>query len=376
MDAFFASVEQLDAPELRGKPVAVGGTSDRGVISAASYEMRKFGVHSAMPAVAARRLCPHGIFLPGRMHRYKEKSHEVMAVLADFSPLVEQASVDEAYLDGTGLEGVFGPIDEVGRAIKKKVKESTGLTCSVGAAPVRFLAKIASDLDKPDGLSIIHHDKVQSFLQTLPVGKIPGVGKRAEETLANFGVRVAADMQRYPEAFWRERLGKWGPVLFAKSQGIDPTGLVQSGGVKSCSAENTFRHDLNDRAELARWLLKQADRVGSDLRRKGVEGRTITLKAKFTNFKQVTRSRTLPCTTNETQTIHATAVALLDELELPIPLRLIGVGVSNFDHRDRQLSLLGEETGSEKNKQMDSAIDEVRKKFGLNAVKRADLKDF
>ena len=176
MDAFFASVEQLDNPELRGKPVAVGGTSDRGVISAASYEIRKYGVRSAMPAVKARRLCPHGIFLPGRMHRYKEKSLEIMRVLGDFSPLVEQASVDEAYLDGTGLERLFGPIDALGRAIKEKVRRETGLTCSVGAAPVRFLAKIASDLDKPDGLSIIHHDQVETFLQTLPIEKIPGVG--------------------------------------------------------------------------------------------------------------------------------------------------------------------------------------------------------
>lgn len=375
MDAFFASVEQLDNPELRGKPVAVGGTSDRGVISAASYEIRKFGVHSAMPAVTARRLCPHGVFLPGRMYRYKEKSLEVMAVLRNFSPQVEPASVDEAYLDGTGTEGIFGPIEELGRAIKEKMKAETGLTCSVGAAPVRFLAKIASDLNKPDGMYIIHEHQVQNFLKQLPIGKIPGVGKQGLDTLSSFGVQFAADMLRYPESFWAERLGKRGPVLYAKAQGIDPTGLVMSEGPKSCSAENTFRNDLRDKEALARWLLKQADRVGGDLRRHGVEGRTIILKAKYNNFKQVTRSRTLPSPTCDTRTIYATAVELLEELELPRPLRLIGIGVSGFDQRDQQLSFL-DDGSSERGKQLESAVDEVRKRFGRAAMKRGDLKDF
>ncbi len=379
MDAFFASVEQLDNPELRGKPVAVGGTSDRGVISAASYEIRKYGVHSAMPAVVARRLCPHGIFLPGRMHRYKEKSQQVMGVLGQFSPLVEQASVDEAYLDATGTERLFGPVDELARAIKKRVLRETGLVCSVGGAPVRFLAKIASDVDKPDGLYLIHQHQVKSFLKTLPVGKIPGVGKKGMDVLSRFGVRYAADMLLRPESFWRERLGKRGPVLYAKAQGIDPTGIVISHGPKSCSAENTFRHDLSDRAALARWLLKQADRVGADLRRHGVEGRTVTLKVKYNNFKQLTRRRTLAQPTCDTRTLHATAVELLDELELMLPLRLIGLGVSNFKQVDRQLSLLessAKRAGPEQGKKLESAVDEIRKRFGTGALKRADLKDF
>ncbi len=182
MDAFFASVEQMDNPALRGKPVAVGGLSERGVVSAASYEVRKFGVHSAMSVVKARRLCPDIILVPGRMKRYKEISALAMGVLREFSPAVEKASVDEAYLDGTGLEHLFGPIDEVGRRIKSRMKAVTGLTCSVGAAPVRFLAKIASDMDKPDGLYIIHPQEVESFLRTLPVKKIPGVGKKLVRT--------------------------------------------------------------------------------------------------------------------------------------------------------------------------------------------------
>ncbi|MBU1249263.1 MAG: DNA polymerase IV [Proteobacteria bacterium] len=375
MDAFFASVEQLDNPELRGKPVAVGGTSDRGVISAASYEIRKFGVRSAMPAVTARRLCPHGIFLPGRMYRYKEKSREVMAVLGGFSPLVEQASVDEAYLDATGLERLFGPIEELGRAIKARVKEVTGLTCSVGAAPVRFLAKIASDMDKPDGLYTVHPHQIESFLQQLPVGKIPGVGAKGLDTLSSYGVQFASDLLRHPEAFWVERLGKLGPVLYAKAQGIDPTGVLLSEGPKSCSAENTFSRDLKDRETLSHWLLKQADRVAADLRRHKVEGRTVTLKAKFNNFKQITRSRSLKNPTSDTRTIHAEAVKLLDELDLPLPLRLIGLGVSNFERRPRQLSLL-EDQEPKRNKQLESAVDEVRKRFGTSSLKRATLKDF
>lgn len=387
MDAFFASVEILDNPELKGKPVAVGGTSPRGVISAASYEIRKYGVRSAMPAATARRLCPHGIYLPGRMRRYAEVSRQVMAVLRDFSPLVEQASVDEAYLDATGLQRLFGPIEQLCATLKARVKEATGLTCSVGAAPVRFLAKIASDVNKPDGLFILWPEDVPEFLKTLPVGDIPGVGPHARETLKSLGVRFAADLLNHPESFWVQRFGKWGSVLYDRGQGIGPDVITPHSPAKSSSAENTFDRDTLNPEVLIRWLLKQSERVGEDLRKHGLAGRTVTLKAKFADFKQVTRSRTLDKPICDTRTIFDTAKELLAALDPKKPLRLIGVGVSHFEAGPSQVQLSLFDWEKELDKQaraaksrgavdkaaVDRAMDAVRGRFGRSAVVRGDL---
>lgn len=377
MDAFFASVEQLDNPELRGKPVVVGGTSDRSVVAAASYEVRAFGVRSAMSIVKARRLCPNIVIVPGRMKRYKEISRLVMGALGEFSPLVEQASVDEAYLDGTGLERLFGPVDEVGRRIKARVRELTGLTCSVGAAPIRFLAKIASDMDKPDGIYIIQPHEVEPFLRTLPVGKIPGVGKKLVETLRQLGVRTCGDVRRRDRDYWVARLGKSGGALHDRSLGIDPNGVEVGGGAKSCSAENTFSEDTSDRAVLTRWLLAQSERVGADLRGHGYKGRTVTLKIKYGDFSQITRSKSLDARTDNTALIFETACGLLKNLELRRAVRLIGVGVSNFEARACQMHLF-EETplSAEETSRLDQAVDRVRERFGSRAVTRVDLLDF
>jgi len=377
MDAFFASVEQLDNPELRGKLVAVGGSSDRGVVSAASYEVRKCGVHSAMSVVKARKLCPEIVLVPGRMKRYKEVSKMAMGVLSEFSPTIEKASVDEAYLDGTGLERLFGPIDEVGRKIKARMKEVTGLTCSVGAAPVRFLAKIASDMDKPDGMYIVHHHEVHDFLRDLPVKKIPGVGKKLLETLNRMRTYTCGDILKHDRAFWQERLGKYGGALHDRARGIDPNGVVTSSGSKSCSAENTFHEDTTDRGVLTRWLLAQSERVGADLRRHAYKGRTVTLKVKYADFKQITRSHSLDARTDNTTVIFETACKLLEQLELRRAVRLIGVGVSNFDGRSRQVNLF-EDAPREKEatSELDKAVDAVRNRFGSAAVNRAELLDF
>lgn len=378
MDAFYASVEQMDQPELRGRPVAVGGMGGRGVVSAASYEIRKYGVRSAMPGATARRLCPQGVFLPVRMRRYKEVSAKVMAALHEFSPLVEQASVDEAYMDGTGLERLFGPIQQLCGAIRRRVREVTGgLTCSVGAAPVRFLAKIASDQNKPDGVFILHPEEVPLFLSTLPVAKIPGVGRRGQETLKALGVRHAGDVPRRPREFWEARLGKWGGELFDRCQGRGSTEVVPYAAPKSCSAENTFDQDTLDHSRLRRWLLAQSDRVAAELRKNQVRGRTITLKAKFADFRQVTRSRSLDHRTSETNVIYRTAVALLEELAPRTPLRLIGVGVSNFAPRARQLSLLeaASERPDEREQDLERTVDAIRSKFGAKALRRAELLD-
>lgn len=374
MDAFFASVEQLDNPELRGKPVVVGGEK-RGVVAACSYEARKFGIHSAMPSAQARRLCPHAVFLRGRGHRYTEVSRQVMAVLERFSPLVEQASVDEAYLDVSGQERLFGPPEQLGAELKAAVRRNTGLVCSVGIAPVKFLAKIASDYDKPDGLCVIHPEQVREFLRTLPVAKIPGVGGSSLGRLRDLGIETAGDVLRYPEDFWRRRFGKFGEALFERAQGIDPRPVVTEYEPKSEGAENTFGEDTNNREELQRWLLDQAERVGRRLRRDEHKGRTVTLKIKFCDFNSITRSKTLPEATDSTRRIFETAAALLQAEPLPKKVRLIGLSVSNFFQGAVQLSLLPEPE-EQRDEPLDKALDAIRDKFGREALVRGRVFNF
>ena len=402
MDAFYASVEQRDDPSLKGRPVIVGG-SLRGVVSASSYEARKFGVRSAMPIFRAKKLCPHGVFLRGRMDRYAEVSREIMAILANYSPVLEKASVDEAYLDATGLERLFGPVEEMAAALKAAVREQTQLTCSVGLAPVKFLAKIASDLRKPDGLSIVYPHDVPAFLRALPVKDIPGVGGKTLAALEGLGVRMAADIGRYPREFWLRRFGKTGGVLYDRGHGVDPREVEAYQEPKSESAENTFPEDTCDREELKSWLLRQSERVGTSLRRMGFAGRTITLKVKYADFTSVTRARTLDAPTNITRVIYENAAELLDELNPTAKLRLIGVGVSHFGGKENpgpkavQLSLLGgpgdadgtgkpgpsgragaEEAALDAKKEaaLDAALDTLRARFGKDAVTRGRLFDF
>ncbi|BBD07037.1 DNA polymerase IV [Desulfovibrio ferrophilus] len=373
MDAFFASVEQLDNPELRGRPVMVGG-EHRGVVSAASYEARKFGVHSAMPVAQAKRLCPNGVLVRGRMARYKELSSMVMEVIHGFSPVVEQTSVDEAYVDVSGTERLYGSVEEVARALKTGVQEATGLTCSVGVAPVKFLAKIASDQNKPDGITIIRPEEVQGFLETLPVGRIPGVGPKARVTLARWGVTTVGDVLKRSRAFWERRMGERGLVFYDRAQGIDPSGIVAHGAPKSSSAETTLSDDISDKRELSRWLMVQAERVGHDLRRHGLRGRTVTLKLKYSDFKSITRSRTLPTPTDSTDTIYEVGMDLLAAERLERAVRLIGVGISNFGEVASQLSLLGGDTGDDpERRRLDSAIDAIRDKFGGKALSRGKV---
>lgn len=374
MDAFYASVEQLDNPEYRGKALVIGG-AERGVVSTASYEARKFGVHSAMPVFQAKKLCPHGIFIRGRMSRYQEKSHEVMAILERFSPLVEKASIDEAFLDLSGLERILGDIGDIGLRIQNTIVKETGLTCSIGIAPVKFLAKIASDLQKPAGLTILSHAKVPNFLASLPIGKIPGVGKRTLQTLETLGVRTAGDAARYPAEFWQKRMGKAGEALYDRVRGIDPRPVEPYTDPKSESAENTFAKDILDTAALSVWLMHQAERVGTSLRAQNLKGRTITLKIKYSDFTQKTRSRTVKQATNSTRAIYETAMELLHEQPLERPLRLIGVGVSHFGEAPQQLSLIPEkeEQARERDEALDAALDALRGRFGKNAVLRGKL---
>jgi len=376
MDAFYASIEQLDNPDLRGKPVIVGGRT-RGVVSTASYEARRYGVRSAMPVSEARRLCPHGNFVLPRMTRYAEMSRLVLDVLSCFSPLVEAASIDEAYLDATGLERLFGPVESMGCRLKEKVREATGgLTCSVGIAPVKFLAKISSEVHKPDGLFILHHDEVDAFLCKLEVNRIPGVGRKFAAALAGLGVKTVGDVRRFSRDFWIRRFGKIGMTLHERAFGEDPREVEPFTQPKSESAENTFDSDTRDRNFLQTWLLRHAERVGRSLRRQGLAGRTITLKIKYADFRQVTRQTTLSEPTSSTQTIFETACLLLKALSLDSKVRLIGVGVSGFEGtRSRQLSFTESETHREEEKRarLDGVLDQLRDRYGGQAVVRGRL---
>jgi DNA polymerase-4 len=374
MDAFYASVEQADRPELRGKPVIVGG-STRGVVSAASYEARTFGVRSAMPMFRARGLCPYAVVLPVRMERYKEMSRKVMAILTELSPLVEKVSIDEAFLDVTGTERLYGPPEDLGRLIKDRVYLDTGLTCSIGVAPARFLAKIASDLDKPDGLVILREEDVPGFMRTLPVTKIPGIGGKTAKRLEELGVKTAGDVLRQPQAFWRKRFGSHGLRLHERARGIDPSPVVPTHERKSLGAENTFDHDLADPEEIKSWLLAQAERVGYELRKHGCAGKTVTLKIKFSDFRTITRSHSLPEATDNTAEIYNRALDLLSNVNLSKKVRLTGVSVSNLHCGLRQASLFPDENG-QRQKQLDRAMDRVHEKFGRDALKRGRLFDF
>jgi DNA polymerase-4 len=377
MDAFYASIEQRDHPELKGRPVIVGG-GERGVVAASSYEARRFGVRSAMPMFRARRLCPRGVFVPVRMERYREVSRSIMAVLSSFSPLVEQASVDEAYLDATGLERLFGLPRNLWAAVKAAVCEASGLTCSVGLAPVKFLAKIASDMGKPDGLTVLQPDEVPAFLAALVVEKFPGIGEKTLALLESMAVRNGGDVLRYPEDFWVRRLGKAGAVLYNRARGIDEREVIPFTAPKSESAENTFDADTLDRGELEIRLFRQAERVGTSLRRQNLAGRTITLKVKYADFCMLTRSMTLSEPTDSTSRIYESAVALLTALNPTRKLRLIGIAVSRFGWgcAARQCSLWPEKDESrreERNKALDAALDTLRDRFGEDAVVRGKV---
>lgn len=378
MDAFFASIEQLDNPQLRGRPVVVGG-EHRGVVSTCSYEARRFGIRSAMPVAEARRRCPHAVYIRPRMQRYAEMSALVRETIARFSPRVEMASVDEAYLDATGLERLFGPVEAMGYSLKEAVKTATGgLTCSVGIAPVKFLAKIASEQRKPDGLFLLAPEAVPAFLAALPVTAVPGVGRHFAAELASMGVKNCADVSRYGADFWQRRYGKAGAVLWARAHGEDPREVVPWSPPKSESAEVTLDEDTLDRELLRTWLLRHAERVGASLRRQGLAGRTVTLKIKYADFRQITRQVTLDRRVCSTESIYEAACAILDRLELAGRVRLVGVGVSGFEAgAPEQLSLMPEKAaaGEEEKKRdkLNMAVDALRSRYGTKAVVRGRL---
>ena len=369
MDAFYAAVEQSDNPELRGKPVIVGG-SMRGVVSAASYEARRYGVHSAMPVSQAVKLCPQGIFLPVRMERYKRASCTVMEILRGVSPLVEQVSIDEAFVDITGTERLHGLPYDLAQRVKASVREATSLTCSIGIAPNKFLAKIASDFKKPDGLTIVEEHQVKEFLASLPVGKIPGVGKKTGEQLRKLGVAFVSDILRFPARFWSAKFGKWGAVLYARAQGIDNSAVEPYSDPKSMSAEQTFPMDTDNTAELEKTLLSQAEEIGRELRKRRFKAKTVTLKIKLADFKSITRSRTVAEPFDATEVLFGTGRKLLADLKLARKVRLIGIGVSNFSTGPTQMSIGPSREQTGRQERLDRALDRIHSRFAGGKVVR------
>lgn len=377
MDAYFASVEQLDNPELRGKPVIICGQSKRAVVSTASYEARKYGVHSAMPYFMAKKLCPEGIFVRGRMSRYKEISNKIFELLYEFSPVVEPVSIDEAYLDITGCDKIIGPPAVAATTIKKRILEETGLTCSIGIAPLKFLSKIASDINKPSGITIISEDKMMRFIKNLDIKKVPGVGRVTYKSLETFSVKTLGDIDKIPEDVLRKRIGKQGARLQQLSKGIDKSGVLSPSSRKSISTETTFSEDLIHFTDIKEYLLDQSDDVARQLRRKKVRAKTITLKITFSDFKQVTRRVSIKKPTQSARIIYKESVALFEKENIQKKIRLIGVGGAGLvpETQLSQGSLFEKPDNLLENwEKAEKTIDSIMIKFGNASVTRAILK--
>lgn len=373
MDAFFAAVARLDRPELNSAILVVGDASDRGVVAAASYEARRYGIHSAMPMFMARQRCPHLTIVPVRKDRYKAVSRSVMAILDRYSPLVEPVSIDEAYLDAAGCGRLFGPPEKMARSIQSEIQDQLHLSCSIGVAPLKFLAKIASDMNKPGGLTVIRPEEVAHVISTLPVEKVPGVGKQALEHLSRMGISTLGDIRALKPAFLIDRFGKFGHRLVELAHCRDDGRVIPRNSMKSISSERTLPADTCDRNILHRQLLSQSEAVARQLRQKGYRARTLTLKVKQADFKQLTRSFTLETPTQSSETIFRTTKRLLDPFSLMIPIRLIGVGASGLiaETAPHQVSLFSEPNlRDEEWEKVDRALDRIASRFGSSVVHR------
>ena len=374
LDAFYASVEQAENPQYRGRPVIVGGSVRRGVVSAASYEARRFGVRSAMPMAEALRRCPDAVVLPVRMARYSEISRDVFRIYRDYTPLVEPLSLDEAFLDVSASLALFGPALEIARTIRRRVREEIGLTVSAGVAPNKFLAKIASDLEKPDGLVHVPADAVRSFLDPLPVSRIWGVGPVTARKLEQRGVRTIGQLRRLPRRELTGRFGAAGEQLYELARGIDDRPVVPWRPPKSVGNEETFEVDLEDRADLERELLRLAERVARRLRRQGLRGRTVTLKLRTARFRTVTRSRTLAGETDDGAVLFRTARDLLGSTDAAgEPVRLLGVQVSGLVDAAAPLQPGLFEDGPRRRSRLNRAVDELRDRFGEDVLRVSAL---
>jgi DNA polymerase-4 len=365
MDAFYASVEELDHPELRGKPVIVAGLEPRGVVATASYAARKFGIHSGMPTASAKRLCPQGVFLPPRFERYEEVAQKIRQILSEYSPLVEPISLDEAFVDLTGTELLHGPAEEVAAVIHQRIPKETGLSCSVGLGPNKLVAKLASDLAKPGGLRIVRPEEVQSFLDPLPVEGLWGVGPKTAARLREKGIRTVRDLREVPLGLLRGWFGpKGGEALWQLARGLDESPVVPVREAKSISREITYPEDLFDREKILSELRRLALLVVDRLRDEGVLAQTVQIKVRFSDFTTVTRQTKLPEPTDHPLMVADEAVGLFSRVEVPPGqgIRLLGVGLADVVPATfRPIPLFSDPNLGE-------VLYEVRRKFGPDSL--------
>lgn len=373
MDAFYASVEERDNPSLVGKPVIVGGSAEgRGVVCAANYEARKYGVHSAMASARANRLCPHAVTLRPRMDHYAAISRQIRGIFEEFTPLVEPLSLDEAFLDAAGSEALFGPSSAIGLQIKNRIRKELNLVASVGVAPTKFVAKIASDYKKPDGYVVVAPEEVQAFLDPLPVGRLWGVGKVTGQVFERLSIRTIGQLRQMSITTLTGLFGSSGEHYWQLANGIDSRRVIADREAKSISHETTFHEDIADTDLLAAWLVELVEQVARRLRRHELKGRVVDLKVRFADFKTLTRSLTLREPTSITQELlEAGRELLLTRLpDRHLPIRLLGFGVSRFDDSGKsQQQLFGQED-REKHQDLDKVADQITAKFGKTAIRR------
>ena len=373
MDAFYASIEERDQPALAGKPVIVGGTPEgRGVVAAANYAARKYGIHSAMPAARARGLCPHAVFLPARHAYYAEVAHQIRAIFRRYTPLVEPLSLDEAFLDVSDSRKLFGQPPAIGRTVKREIAHELRLTASVGVAPNKFLAKVASDFGKPDGFVVVDAEHVSEFLDPLPVTRLWGAGKVATRRLGEHGVTRIGELRAKSQAWLEQLFGKQGEHLWRLAHGIDERPVISDNETKSISHETTFERDITERDTLRAWLSELTEQVGVRLRRYGLYGRTVHVKIRFADFKTITRAHTMTAPSNITHELWQVAARLLeDNLPTRNPgVRLLGVGVNGFEHEPVQ-GLLFAQVARDRQLRLDAISDDVKRRFGATALRRA-----
>jgi DNA polymerase-4 len=376
LDAFYAAVEQRDDPALRGKPVLVGGSARRGVVASCSYEARTFGIHSAMPMAEALRRCPKAIVVKHHMDRYAEASSRFFGILGDFSPEVEGLSLDEAFLDVTASLRLLGDGPTIARTIKQRVRDELSLVASVGVAPIKLAAKIASDIDKPDGLRVVTPEGLLGFLHPLPVTRLWGVGDATRGVLASMGLSTIGDVARYPESALVARLGNvTGPHLAALARGQDSREVIPETDPVSIGHQETFDDDHEDKGELAVVLLEQADRVARRLREAELRARAVVLIVKYDDFRQITRRTTLASATSDGGVLARTAIDLLAKVAIEPRkggrVRLCGISAQSLEPRDAPRQLGFDEATREKGERLGHTIDKVAGKFGSGAIRRA-----
>lgn len=369
LDAFFASVEQVLNPELRGKLVVVGGRPDRrGVVASASYEARRFGIHAGMPLATAYRLCPQAIFIEGSFPKYRDASQRFMAILADFSPYLEPMGLDEAYLDATGFESMYGSIHQMAVAIKQRIKDELRLCASVGVASCKVVAKVASGLSKPDGLLEITAGEERSFLVPLPVNKLPGIGKKTERILRGLGIHTIGELSITTLSTLKSHFGTSGEFIHRCANGIDDRKVEPPGTTKSISRETTFGKDVSNHSLLKAMLHYLSEKVGSELRQQSKQARCITLKLRYSDFTTITRSHTPKQSVDTDDAIFKAGLGLVEKTlgHERRPVRLIGIGVSNLTQPGRQLGML--DGSAERLEQLNKAVDRIRQKYGFTAI--------